>query len=359
MSTPYHFCTYFDHRYLPRALALYRSLARHARPFVLYALCMDDEARDTLLGLGLEGLRVISLREFEEGDAALAAARGNRSLIEYYFTCTPSLPLYVLDHFPGIDVVTYLDADLYFYGSPAPLYDELGNGSVLIIGHRFAEHLREREAHGLYNVGYLSFRNDGPGRECLRWWRERCLEWCYDRLEDGRYADQKYLDEWPRRFPGVVVLRHKGANLAPWNVSRYRLRRAAGSVTVDAQPLVFYHFHFLKMVTPSFFHLGLGFYRARLGAVLRRDVYLPYLRELRAVLRQLGGPPARTARKLSASRLRELALLLVYGTPTFFVGKEAVALDLTPALHPLVEFARGLAKGLGLLAVTSSPAGGK
>ena len=116
----------------------------------------------------------------------------------------------------------------------------------------------------------------------MNWWRERCLEWCHDRVEDGRFADQKYLDDWPTRFRSVVVLQHKGAGLAPWNVSGSELRDEAGNVLVDNQPLIFYHFHHLRRLTSYLVDPGLDDYGARMGATLRKRVYAPYLRELKS-----------------------------------------------------------------------------
>jgi hypothetical protein len=280
------FCTYFDSNYLAKGLTLYRSLVRHATPFRLWVLCFDDLAYETLQGLSLSGIIPISLQDFEAGDRELARAKGNRSRIEYYFTCTPSLPLYILDHYADVDLITYLDADLYFFSAPSPIYRELGDRSVLIIGHRFPEHQKHLEENGIYNVGYLSFRRDDEGLACLHWWRDRCLEWCYDRVEEGRFADQGYLNDWPQRFRQVVVLEHKGAGLAPWNVQNYSLRLNGGHVWVDGQPLVFFHFHRLKQTRTWLYEPSLEMYGAHADLVLRQNVYGPYIRELRQTARQ-------------------------------------------------------------------------
>ncbi|MDO8722362.1 MAG: hypothetical protein Q7J31_09050, partial [Syntrophales bacterium] len=211
----YYFCTYFDRNYLSRGLAMYRSLREHCPEFRLWVLCMDEATLEASTQFDLPEVELISLPDFEKDDEPLVWAKQNRSQVEYYFTCTPSLPLYVLNHWPEVNLITYLDADLFFFASPAPLFEELGAGSVAIIGHRFPPHLRDKERYGIYNVGWLSFRRDENGFVCLNWWRERCIDWCYDREEDGRFADQKYLDDWPSRFQNLIVLQHKGANLAP------------------------------------------------------------------------------------------------------------------------------------------------
>lgn len=285
----YYFCTYFDQHYLPRGLALYHSLQDQCPAFKLWVLCMDHEAFRLLTQLQLPNVIPIALEEFERNDELLLSAKQNRSTIEYYFTCTPSLPLYILDKWQEVDLITYLDADLFLFSNPQPLFDEMQNGSIGIIGHRFSAHLLKLEIHGIYNVGWLMFRRDSNALACLQWWRERCIEWCYDRLEGDRYADQKYLDDWPQRFQNVVVLQHKGANVAPWNLGNYHLsyQEETNTVFIDEQPLIFFHFHALKKLQTWLYDAQWEEYRIVSTPVLRLKIYAIYIRALTNAHRQL------------------------------------------------------------------------
>lgn len=282
-----YFCTYFDHHYLPRGLALYRSLRRHCPSFQLWVLCMDRASYKVLSQSGLSDIHLVALEDFEKGDDALLRSKQNRTLIEYYFTCTPSLPLYILNNYPGVDSITYLDADLFFFTDPAAIFDEVADYSVAIVEHRFPPYLRGLERFGVYNVGWLSFRRDERALACLQWWRERCIEWCYDTCEDGRFADQKYLDNWPNLFQGVVVVRHKGANLGPWNVGNYRIHWDGNRVWVDEQPLVFFHFHGLKQLNAFVYDPNLVSYGVKHCTIIRRKIYGPYIRMLVEAARQV------------------------------------------------------------------------
>ena len=284
----FNFCTYFDQHYLARGLALYSSLRERCPEFRLWVLCMDDTTYRTLTELNLHGLCPIALEEFERNDEPLKTAKANRSKIEYYFTCTPSLLLYVFNHWPEVDLITYIDADLFFFASPAPLFEELGTNSIAIIGHRFPPYLKVLEQYGIYNVGWLSFRRDVNGLACLQWWRERCIEWCYDRLEAGRFADQKYLNDWTTRFRNVVVLEHKGANVALWNLGNYHLEYQNGNtVMVDKQPLLFFHFHGLKKNASWWYSPDWKSYSVAPSMLLRRRIYAPYIKTLVNVNREL------------------------------------------------------------------------
>lgn len=244
-------------------------------------LCMDDTAYRILTELEFPELKPIALEEFEKNDEQLMVAKTNRSRIEYYFTCTPSLPLFILNNGPEVDVITYLDADLFFFHNPAPLFQEMDSASIAIIESRFSTKLKYAEIYGIYNVGWLSFRRDEIGLDCLNWWKDRCIEWCYDRVENGRFAEQKYLDDWPSRFRNVKVISHKGANLAFWNVSNYRLSMIDEKVLVDEQPLLFYHFCGIKEIIPSVYTSGLRLYGSQSAALLRNKLYRHYITVMR------------------------------------------------------------------------------
>jgi SAM-dependent methyltransferase len=245
---PHDFCTLFDANYLPRGLVTHRSLRAVLPDARLRVLCMDGEAKRLLDAIAEPGLEAIALEELEEHDPGLAGVKASRSRVEYCWTSTPAVCRYLFDREPGLRELTYLDADLLFFSSPEPLFDELDDQSVLIVPHRSAPlWARHEKTLGIYNVEWLTFRRDERGLAALDWWRERCIEWCYARAEHGKFGDQKYLDDWPERFQGVNVLSHPGGGLGPWNVARHRLERSGGTITVDGRPLVFFHAHSLAL----------------------------------------------------------------------------------------------------------------
>jgi hypothetical protein len=245
--TKRYFCTLFDSGYLVKGVAMIQSLSRHCPGAHVHVLCMDQQAEEILKALALPEVTCIPLPEIE--DEALLAAKKDRSVAEYCWTLSPCLPWYVMQKYPHIDFITYLDADLLFYYSLQPLFDEIGNASIAIIEHRFSPRLEDRIVNGRFCVEWVSFRRDEQGMACLTRWRDQCIEWCYYRLEEGRMGDQKYLDEWPSRYPSCHILQHPGAGIAPWNYSQYTFgTNTSGQITVNGAPLIFYHFHQFQML---------------------------------------------------------------------------------------------------------------
>ncbi len=289
----YYFCTLFDVGYLLKGVAMVRSLKQFCPGAHVYILCMDEQTQKILQQLDLPYVTCIPLADIE--DEALLKAKAERGRAEYCWTLSSSVPWYVLQQNSEIDFITYLDADLLFYSDVQPLFDEIGANSIAIIEHRFSERLKDREVNGRFCVEWVSFRRDEQGMACLSRWREQCIEWCYYRLEDGKMGDQKYLDEWPERYSACHILMHAGAGIAPWNYSRYQFgQNAAGQITVDGEPLIFYHFHQFQYLSNETFDRLSSFYTSECpepDAVYMRyeQVLKACLAEVRAVAPQATG----------------------------------------------------------------------
>ncbi|MCW5623673.1 MAG: hypothetical protein KIT73_03025 [Burkholderiales bacterium] len=277
----HHFCTLFDSGYLLKGVAMLLSLKRHCVGAHVHVLCMDDATRNILEGLALDFITCLSLSDIE--DDALQQAKKDRGVAEYCWTLSPCLPWYVLQNDKDVDFITYVDADLLFYSAVQPIFDEIGDASIAIIEHRFSPRLKDREVNGRFCVEWVSFRRDDEGMACLARWREQCIEWCYYRLEDGKMGDQKYLDEWPARYPNCHILMHPGAGIAPWNYSQYCFSSDGGDrITVDGAPLLFYHFHQFQLLDNGRFDRLSSFYTAECAEP--EAVYAIYEASLQAVL---------------------------------------------------------------------------
>ena len=311
-----YFCTYFDQRYLPRGLAMYESLRRNCPRFKLWVLCLDVETRNYLEAIKRPDLEPITMEEFESGDELLKQSRKNRSLLEYYFTCTPSLPLFIFEKDPAVELITYLDADLYFFSPLDSLFDEIADHSIAIIPHRFPPKFQKAERHGIFNVGWVSLRHDSIGLACLQRWRAQCIEQCVDSNDGTQFADQRYLDDWPDIFQRLIVIQHKGANLAAWNIANYKLTVREGHVYVDDEPLLFFHFHGLRRLNRYVYDTCFQHYGAKLSPLVIDKIYRPYLRQI-GMLSNQGGtgaslpPLAREsgAKRSASSPLRAFDLL--------------------------------------------------
>jgi len=267
-----HYVTLFNSLFLPQGLALQMSMERHIKDYTLWILCVDDEVYDSLTKLNLDNVRLLKLSELETPE--LLAVKLIRSRGEYCWTLTPFSMRFVFEADASLTRVTYLDADTWFRKNPAPIFREFDASEkhVLITDHNYAPEYDASAKSGQYCVQFMTFNRDG-GEVVRKWWEERCIEWCFARFEDGKFGDQKYLDDWPDRFGNEVhVLENKELLLAPWNATRFPYGNS-----------VAWHFHGLKIVSPKKVFLS----SYPLPNELIRYVYRPYLMDLRSSINRL------------------------------------------------------------------------
>jgi hypothetical protein len=280
------YCTYFDHNYLSRAVVMIESLRRFEPKTPIYVLALSEICETVLRELALPGVEIIPLTALEAAYPDLATVKPTRTTIEYYFTLSPFLPHYLFAH-TAAERVTYIDGDLYFFTSPRPILDSLGDASVAITPHRFSFEYRNHFKFGVFNVAWITYRRCPEGLECLEAYKADCMAWCYDRVEEGRFGDQKYLDAWPGRYPALKIIEQKGFNLAIWNVDGYMIRMKNNIVMVDGDPLVFYHFASTQVLPDGAVKVPVSPRSGRSKAVFVENVVDLYERRLEEVGRTL------------------------------------------------------------------------
>ncbi len=195
--------------------------------------------------------------------------RGERTIGEYCWTLTPFAPRFVFEADPSIGRVTYVDADMWLRKTPSPIFREFdaSGKALLITEHGYAPEYDQTATSGQFCVQFLTFHRT-RGEYIRKWWEERCIEWCYARLEDGKFGDQKYLDDWPERYArDVHVLQHQEWMLAPWNSIRFPYGGA-----------IWHHFHGLRIVDEMRFKLP----PYAVPHLTKESVYKPYGKDLQA-----------------------------------------------------------------------------
>jgi hypothetical protein len=203
----------------------------------------------------LKNVKLIKLTEIE--DKRLLEIKKTRTLREYYWTFSSALPLYILEHNPNIDMISYLDADLLFFSSVEPIFKEIGTDNIMIIPHRFPPwKAKKAETAGIFNVSMVTFRNNLEGKRCLEWWKNQCIEWCFYRVEKGKWGDQKYLEEFPKLFKKVHILKHLGSNLAHWNASQYEITNRNGKIFINKDDLIFFHYQGFELYNSKIVNYG-------------------------------------------------------------------------------------------------------
>lgn len=285
-----HYVTLFDSLFLPQGLALHMSMERHVKEYKLWILCVDDRSYSILRKLKLPNVELLQLSLLET--AALLSVKPNRTKGEYCWTLTPFSIRFVFEAEKLIERVTYIDADLWFRKSPEPIFEELDQSGkqVLITDHAYDPEHDQSENSGQFCVQFMTFTRVG-GEQVRQWWEDRCTEWCYARVEDGKFGDQKYLDDWPTRFKtSVHVLTNKELVLAPWNAYRYPYSSA-----------LVWHFQGLRLIRAKHC-LAVQLSDYSVPETTLTHIYLPYMKDLKEAVSKLlseGIEVSEQAKKLS------------------------------------------------------------
>ncbi|OLS34755.1 glycosyltransferase [Bacillus sp. MRMR6] len=246
------FCLVLTKTRLYQGLALIQSLNKvMGEDYCIFIHCIDHESFTFFKKNKPKNCHVVPEKKFPK---EILLLRKERQIHEYCWTMKPVLCEYILKKYRNVKRVTYLDSDLYFWENPRQIFENQPDCSVLLsIEEKYLPNLntavlRNRiKMTGLYNSGFISFKQDEMGLKAVKWWKEKCLETCKISTKEGLFGDQKYLDELPALFQKVCAIKTAGVNVGPWNYLKYQFSTHNDMIFIDHHLLIFYHFSGIRV----------------------------------------------------------------------------------------------------------------
>ena len=277
-----YFATLADINYSTRVEVMFDSLEKNCNvKSKLFLLCIDDKIYNRFLVINKnENVELLKLCDLENEYKELKIARDNRSYVEYIFTLSPYLPLYILLKFKYVDRLTTLDADIFFLSDPKDIIYSLQSDQIGITSHSFPDNLKYLERNGIYNVSFQSFPNNQHGINCLEDWKANCFSYCGDMPSEGRYADQKYLDLWPQKFK-IKIFEFPYIGLAPWNTNNNNLTIVGHKFEYQNELIILYHFHHFRRINNFVFTLGISDFNVKNISNEILSIYKVYIDNIR------------------------------------------------------------------------------
>lgn len=247
------FCTIITSNYLHFAVALHESLLQFNESIILHVFISDkwdDTIEDGLIVPKESTVSIYYIKDLcEKGiGKAIHAQYANKNKDHFRWSMKGVFISYLLEE-RDYEKVIYLDWDTYFFNDYHFLFEELNTHSILLTPHWRCAINPELDTvnfdflfiHGLYNAGFLAANQKGiPALKKLGEW---CLYECVNNAKKGKLDDQTYLNLLPIYFDDVKILKHRGCNVASWNLIECKRIKIEEEVLINGtDKVIFIHF---------------------------------------------------------------------------------------------------------------------
>jgi hypothetical protein len=257
MKTVFTIC---GNNYLPQALVLGASLARHNPHWRFYIILVDKKSTS----IDYDGKGIYEVLEVESlGIPDFGRMAERYSIVELCTSVKAAAFQHLFRIHPEVTDVMYLDPDIKVYGDFRDILREAGDAQIALTPHVLSPIPLDGQFpqenlflnHGTFNLGFLLLRRGEESQRFLVWWAERLREKAVIDLVEGYFTDQIWINLVPVYFKKVLILRSFGLNLAFWNLhERTVTADPRGGYRVNGRdPLVFVHFSSYSPLVPEQF----------------------------------------------------------------------------------------------------------
>src|SRR5262249_54317193 len=157
----------------------------------------------------------------------------------------------IISSYDDLEEVVYFDPDIRLFNSLRIISQYLQDNDILLTPHFVTPIMSDGKApfetlslnYGLYNLGFIALKKTDNVVNFLKWWSERTHKFCFQRVEEGLFVDQLWMNLAPLFFEKVKILDNVGMNVAPWNLHERVISYDRKEFRVNTvSPLIFYHF---------------------------------------------------------------------------------------------------------------------
>lgn len=260
--------TICSNNYLAQAKILGDSLFEK-NPDYKFIIGLCDELSDEIDYSFFEGIEIIPVSRIKIYCFDEIIKKYN--IIELNTSIKPSFFKYLINRYEALETIIYFDPDIQIFNKLDLLEKDLEKYDILITPHilnpisvdDFSPSENLFLNYGIYNLGFLALNAKSQNSiKLLNWWEDKTLKIGFDRVSEGLFVDQLWINLVPIFFNNVKILREYGYNVAPWNLhERNLIKKNNGQyIMQDDSQLVFYHFSSYNYTKPELISKGYNRY---------------------------------------------------------------------------------------------------
>lgn len=233
--------------YLGQAITLGKSI-RKTNPdykFVVGLVDRIENRSEMLAGLDFEFIEMekVGVTDFE-------GMCKRYTIVELNTAVKPYFAEYLMNKYPECNNFSYMDPDMKVFTALTPLEEQLSKNNIVLTPHMTSSPTIPKNVSeygvlkvGIFNLGFIGMSRTDETLRFLKWWQDKLLHECiYDRQKNIN-VDQGWVTLAPCYFDGVLSWRHKGTNVAYWNIhDRPITKNESGKYFSGDDPLLFFHF---------------------------------------------------------------------------------------------------------------------
>ena len=297
------FASYTSSEYFPIFLTFYDSIKKN-KNLNLYVLCLDDDVKSLIKKNNIK-CKTITIEDIELFTKSLLKKRYSK-ISEKIGVYRLAYANYLLKKL-NIEDIHLIDSDTYFFSKTSDLEKIVNDldASVCFCKHNyFYNRDLMNDLYGIYNAGYIYFKNDKQAFKFLVKYRKLCqnyISWSVKKNTKNLFADQTYLEGLIQDFKFTKIINNKGVNCAPWNIGNYQISEKEGQFYVDNVNIIFFHFSGVRTLFNKVFFYNLYYYNKVNLKHVKKTIYKNYLTKLKKNLIKI--PTKKDTKAISLKRI--------------------------------------------------------